>query len=154
MKFPRSTTRVAGALLAVALAAAPALSQAQGRGHWHGGGGYHGWHGGGWGWGPVFGLALGVDLALSSPYYYDPYYPRTVVVPPPVVYQQAPAVTTHSSTPEPVIYPRNGQSPAQTESDMRACNSWATGQPNAMADASVFQRATAACMDGRGYSIR
>jgi len=141
------------ASLAIAMAALPAVSEARPYGHWHGGG----W---GWGWGPAFGVALGVDLALSSPYYYG--YPQTVVVapPPPVVYAAPPAVAAApapvapSSMPDPVIYPRNGQSPAQTESDMRACNSWATTQPRAQADASVFQRATAACMDGRGYSIR
>jgi len=159
----------AAAALAVTMAAAPALSEAQGRGgHWHGGGyhggyhGYHGYRGGGWGWGPVFGLALGVDLALASrPYYGSGYgyygYPSTVVVqaPPPVVaYESRPAPAPISSAPEPVIYPRNGQSAAQTETDMRDCNAWATRQPRAMADGSVFQRATAACMDGRGYSIR
>ena len=35
-----------------------------------------------------------------------------------------------------------------------ACNSWATTQTNAMNDASIFQRATFACMDGRGYTVR
>jgi hypothetical protein len=56
--------------------------------------------------------------------------------------------------PDPVIYPRNGQGAAQQERDQRACNSWATSQPNAMADGSVFQRAVQACMDGRGYTLR
>ena len=168
MKFQRnlSLRALAAAALAVAMAAAPALSQAQGRGgHWHGGGyhgGYHGYRGGGWGWGPAFGLALGVDLALASRPYYGGYgyydYPSTVVVAPPptVVYESRPAVVAPapSSAPDPVIYPRSGQSAAQTEADMRECNSWATRQPRAMADGSVFQRATAACMDGRGYSIR
>ena len=55
---------------------------------------------------------------------------------------------------DPIFYPRNNQSPAQTEADRRDCNSWATSQPNAMADAKVFQRATEACMDGRGYTVR
>ena len=55
---------------------------------------------------------------------------------------------------EPIFYPRGGQSAAQTEADRRACNSWATTQHNAMNDASVFQRATFACMDGRGYTAR
>ena len=158
--------KILAASLAVVLAALPAISDAQGRhgGGWHGGG----WHGGGghgWGWGPAFGVALGVDLALlsSSPYYYGPgygydyAYPRTVVVaPPPVVYAQSatPAPANSSSNAEPIYYPRNGQSAEQTESDIRACNSWATTQPKAMADASVFHRATGACMDGRGYTMR
>lgn len=56
--------------------------------------------------------------------------------------------------PEPIIYPRNGQSAAQTETDRQECNRWATTQPSALSDAQVFQRATAACMDGRGYTVR
>jgi len=142
------------ASLAITLAALPTLSEARPYGgHWHGGG---------WGWGPAIGVALGVDLALSAPYspYYYGYPPVVVAPPPPVVYASppvavaAPAPVAPATMPDPVIYPRNGQSPAQTEQDMRACNAWATSQPRAQADASVFQRATAACMDGRGYSIR
>ena len=55
---------------------------------------------------------------------------------------------------EPIFYPRNGQSPEQTEQDRRDCNRWATTQRGAMADASIFQRATFACMEGRGYTVR
>lgn len=55
---------------------------------------------------------------------------------------------------EPVIYPRNGQSATQTETDRQDCNRWATTLPAALADAEVFQRAIAACMDGRGYTVR
>jgi len=58
------------------------------------------------------------------------------------------------AAPEPIFYPRNNQGAAQTEADRRDCNAWATSQPNAMADAKVFQRATEACMDGRGYTVR
>jgi uncharacterized membrane protein len=58
------------------------------------------------------------------------------------------------SRPEPVIYPRSGQSQEQIEADRQACNRWATTQQSAMADASVFNRATEACMDGRGYTLR
>jgi hypothetical protein len=150
--------RLLTASLVLLLAAVPGISQAQrhgGGGHWHG-------HGGGWGWGPRVGISLGIGVPLwySSPYAYDPYYygyPRTVVVAPAVTYADpgmpAPAVAS-PAMPDPVIYPRNGQTPEQTEADMRACNAWATSQPKAMADASVFHRATAACMDGRGYSLR
>ena len=59
-----------------------------------------------------------------------------------------------ATAPDPIFYPRNNQSPAQAEEDRRACNAWATSQPNAMADAKVFQRAAEACMDGRGYTVR
>ena len=70
---------------------------------------------------------------------------QTMTTPPP-----APA----PAAPDPIFYPRNNQSVEQTEADRRDCNSWATSQPNAMADAKVFQRATEACMDGRGYTVR
>jgi len=66
----------------------------------------------------------------------------------PVVVNAAPA------RPDPVIYPRNGQSAQQTEIDRQECNRWATAQQAALADASVFQRAVEACMDGRGYTMR
>jgi hypothetical protein len=84
---------------------------------------------------PPDGAAVASPVAPSSP------------VPP------APPIAS-AAPPEPVIYPRNGQSAAQTESDRRECERWATSQPGAVADASVFQRAVAACMDGRGYSLR
>lgn len=73
-----------------------------------------------------------------------------------VVVEAPPAAETATATaaPEPVIYPRNGQSAEQTEADRRECNRWATTQPAALNDASVFQRAVAACMDARGYTVR
>jgi len=98
----------------------------------------------------------------SVPYYYaDGVYYKVapgqgyvVVAPPPGAdtAQAAPAPTP--AAPEPIFYPRNNRSSAQTEADRRDCNAWATSQPQAMADAKVFQRATEACMDGRGYTVR
>lgn len=100
----------------------------------------------------------------GAPYYYanGVYYAvapgqgYAVVAPPPGAEQAPPAPPPPpASTPvEPIIYPRNGQSPAQTEGDRQECNRWATTQPSAVADAQVFQRAVAACMDGRGYTLR
>jgi hypothetical protein len=103
-------------------------------------------------------------------HWYRPYGPRWVVVappvyygPPPVIVQERPAVVVEEgappvrippSRPDPIIYPRNGQSAQQTEADRQDCNRWATTQPSAMADASVFFRAVEACMDGRGYSMK
>ena len=66
----------------------------------------------------------------------------------------APMAPAAKPMPDPIVYPRNGQPAAQTEADRVECNRWATTQPSAMADASVFQRAVAACMDGRGYTLR
>jgi len=102
------------------------------------------------------------------PYYYanGVYYtaavsgPGYVVVAPPadavavtaVPVPAAPAPTP--AKPDPIIYPRNGQSAQQQEADRQECNRWATAQPSAMADASVFNRAVEACMDGRGYTMR
>lgn len=110
---------------------------------------YHSHGGVGFG-GLVVGLALAVPLiALAAQADRAPdvvYLPPPAPLPPPPVY--AP------SRPEPVIYPRNGQGPAQLEADRRDCNRWAATQQAAMADAGVFQRAVEACMDGRGYTLR
>lgn len=113
------------------------------RGHYRGGYGYGGW---GWGWG------LGLGLALAAPWVVAQPQVVTVVetVPQPAMVMPAPPM----GRPEPVIYPRNGQSAQQTETDRQECNRWATTQPAAMADASVFHRAVEACMDGRGYTLR
>ena len=151
-----------------------------GGGGWHGGGGHYGGHGwyGGWGyWGPGYywpgywGVGLGVAaVGYSAPYYpyygyYGGYYgypaypaPVTEYVvsePPPgdrVTRSGQPVPS--APPPDPIFYPRNGQSPAQTEADRQDCNRWATTQSGAMSDAQIFQRATFACMDGRGYSSR
>jgi hypothetical protein len=112
---------------------------------YRGGHGGHGHYRGGWGW--------GWSPLLLSPWVY---YPQvvTVVQPAPVVVESPPAVATAPSRPDPVIYPRNGQSAQQTEADRQECNRWATTQPAALADSSVFMRAVEACMDGRGYTMK
>ena len=165
----RITHRPAVAVLAAVLAFGPLSAHAGGYGG-HYGGGHWGGHGyGGWGPGLLLG-GLGIGLLIGSQYsgpaYAGTYYPGYVVAePPPVVYYPAPApapryvpvqpvAPAQPAAPDPVIYPRNGQSPAQTEADRQACNRWATTQQSAMLDASVFQRATFACLDGRGYSVR
>ena len=166
----RSLITLAAGLLAVGPLAADAQSRHGGGGNRHGGYGHGGAyrHGGGY-WGPGLffgGVALGVGLGAHN-YNYNygygygyPGYPGYVVVEPAPVYlpvpvqQIDPAQPTQRLAPDPVIYPRNGQSADQTEADRLECNRWATTLPSAMADASVFNRATAACMDGRGYSIR
>lgn len=174
----RRTLAVAAGALALACGGAQAAGGwhgGGGGGGWHGGGdGYHGgggwhggWHGGGhvvyrggWGWDPLWGFGVGLGLAtLATPIYYDE--PTIVYTSPPVYYPPTrvyvtpePVVAPSPAVADPIFYPRNGQSPAQTEADRRACNSWATTQPNAMNDASIFHRATLACMDGRGYTAR
>lgn len=100
----------------------------------------------------------------GAPYYYanGVYYAAApgqgyAVVAPPAgadIAQPTPPAPVARPQPDPIVYPRNAQSAEQTEADRVDCNRWATTQPSAMADASVFQRAVAACMDGRGYTLR
>ena len=151
-----------------------------GGGHYHGG--YRGWYGGGYGWGyrPYWGVGyywpgyywgVGAGLATvayAAPYYnyYGGYYGYPAAYAPPVaeyvVSEPQPGDrVVRSGQPVPrrrrrsrSSIPRNGQSPAQTEADRQDCNRWATTQQNALSDAQVFQRATYACMDGRGYTVR
>ncbi|RZL37776.1 MAG: hypothetical protein EOP35_07635 [Rubrivivax sp.] len=115
---------------------------------------YHHHHHGGTGLGAlVFGLAVAVPLiALANQADRAERAPEVVYVPQPAPQPVAPVYAP--SRDEPVIYPRNGQSNAQLEADQRECNRWATTQPAAMADASIFRRAVEACMDGRGYTLR
>jgi hypothetical protein len=142
---------------------------------------HEGHRGGGPGWGGVvLGTGIGFGLGwLSAPreVYAPPVYsayppgygwvePAPVIIyrqppPPVVIYREAPtAIYSQPSAPaapaapEPIIYPRNGQSPEQTEADRQACNRWATTQRNAMGSSSAFNRATEACMDARGYTQR
>ncbi len=106
-----------------------------------------------------------VTLRIGGlPYYYanGVYYSTAVgepgyvvVAPPPAAPAVQPVVVSPTPPkPDPIIYPRNGQSSAQTEADRQECNRWATTQPSAMNDANIFNRAVEACMDGRGYSMR
>ena len=144
------------------------------------GGGHHFYHRGAWyrPWGhrfivgfPPFGIVVPLLPAAyatvwigGAPYYYanGVYYAPAgyegyrVVAPPPgsEEAERAPDLPAAKPAPDPVIYPRNGQSAQQTEADRQDCNRWATTQPSAMADASVFHRAVLACMDGRGYSLK
>ena len=166
-----SRALIAGIVATAALAPLSAEAQSRhGGGYGHGGGhshrGGHGHFGGGY-WGPgvlVGGLAIGIGLGSYNHGYGYGYtgYPGYVVVEPPPVYYPAPvqpmpqplAAPPAQGAADPVTYPRNGQSAAQSEADRLACNRWATSLPSAMADASVFNRATAACMDGRGYTVR
>jgi hypothetical protein len=117
---------------------------------------------------PVLPPAYVTPWIGGAPYYYanGVYYAAapgqgyTVVVPPPGAEAAqpapapAPAAPAPKAPPDPIIYPRGGQTPAQTEADRQECNRWATTQPSALADAQIFQRAVAACMDGRGYTVR
>ena len=147
------------ALAALAMVAAPLESQAgpggRGGGHFHGHRGHGGWgHGGGHHWG---GFGWGLGLGIGTYYALAPWYqPGYVVAVPPPAYDVgiAPAPPVARAAPDPIIYPSRGQTAGQTEADRQACDRWAMTQPSAMADASVFHRATLACMEGRGYTVK
>ena len=123
---------------------APAAAVVVGGG-WHAGHrhrGHRGWHRG-WGWG------VGTGLWLAP----------TIVWPIDADRRPAPVVATPPlplppSRPDPVVYPRHGQDARQQEADQQACDRWATTLPAAMADAGVFHRAVAACLEGRDYVVR
>jgi hypothetical protein len=147
------------AIAALALVAAPLAADARpgARGGWHHHGhhGHHGWRHGGHFWSGIgFGLGLGVGTTYAlSPWY----HPGYVVTGPHPGYHDpgiAPAQPVARAPAEPIVYPNHGQTAAQTEADRQACDRWAMTQPSAMADASVFHRATLACMEGRGYTVK
>jgi hypothetical protein len=146
------TTRTLAMALAV-LAMTIGSAQAQGRHAGHRGASFHHGHHVPGHWRPGLywgGVGLGVAIGVGSTYYGAPWVPGVVMLEPPLPAREPEA----SGAPDPVVYPRNGQSAAQTEADRQDCNRWATTQPSAMADAGVFHRATLACLDGRGYRVR
>ena len=148
MRVHRRPTAIAFATIAAlaALTFTPVAAQAAGAAHFHHGHGH--WH-----HGPHWGLSIGIGFGLG-PYYAPGWAPAPVLVAPQVVVDEPLTISRAPSVPEPVIEPRQGQSATQAEADRQACNRWATTQANAMADATVFHRATLACMEGRGYSVR
>ena len=142
-------------------------------GHWHGGYGFYG----PWGWG---GLGLGLYFA-TLPFYYStlwwdgiPYYyadntyyrwndvvnQYETVAPPPGSENQAaqsPAVS------DLIAYPKTGQNQEQQGKDKFECHRWAVAQtgfdPTQPAGTgsgrrSDYFRAQAACLEGRGYSVK
>jgi hypothetical protein len=152
-----------------------------GYGGWHGG---YGWRGGfwgpwGWGWG---GLGLGLYFA-TLPYYYStywwggvPYYyadntyyrwnagvgQYETVAPPAGLQNQGGAQGSGAS--DLIAYPKNGQTEEQLGKDKFECHRWAVGQTGfdptqpgggtAPGNRSNYLRAQAACLEGRGYSVK
>jgi hypothetical protein len=136
------------AAFSMALAALPVEAQRQGR-YFH----QHGHGSGGLSYG---GIGIGIGIGLGPGWPYDGgWAPGYVGVPgPAIVDEEVRPAPAPPLAPEPIVDPRAGQSPAQLEADRRACNRWATTQPSALADASVFQRTTLACLEARGYTVR
>lgn len=95
-------------------------------------------------------------------YSWDPALNSYVVVPaPPGADQSGPPPT--ASTDDLLIYPRNGQTPAQQAHDRYECGRWASAQtgfdptraPAANPPkAKQYRRAMSACLDARGYSVK
>jgi hypothetical protein len=139
---------------------------------------------GGYGWGGYYGGAgwLGYGLLFSAlplayatyywdgvPYYFadDNYYQwdnsageyETVQPPAGVVSEAAAAAPTDAAQPDTqadlYAYPKNGQSATQQAKDRTDCQQWATGQVGADATKHPdYLRAEAACLTGKGYSVR
>jgi hypothetical protein len=149
---------------------APASAQYGGvvvvRGGYYGGyGGYYGyrgWYGGyyPWGWGAV---GPGPYFA-ALPYYYPAYAYGGAPY-----YQAAarPLAVRSGRRPdwsELVVYPKNGQSQYQQSVDRYECYRWAVSQlgydPTSAGGGTVrrdltdYNRAQAACLTARGYSVR
>jgi hypothetical protein len=101
------------------------------------------------------------------PYYYadDNYYrwdsnvgQYETVAPPADVQRQAEQTTSL------IAYPKNGQTDVQQATDKSECRSWAMSQSGfdptqstpagASSKHSDFMRAQAACLEGRGYSVK
>jgi len=130
-------------------------------GDWYGGYGY-----GGWGW-PGYALFLATlpyDYSTywwdSVPYYADDsYYPLDSSVgeyeganPPSAVLAQPSAQPT---TTELFAYPKNGQSTDLQAQDKQQCKSWAQSHmASGPAQPQEYLRAQAACLQGRGYSVK
>ena len=153
-------------------------------GGWHGGYyGWHGpyyhgwWHYGGW-WYPWAVIVPVLPLYYQTvwiggyPYYYSDgvYYaptPRGYMIvdrPEGEASTVAPAQAASASGGQMFVYPRNGQSEKQMADDRYQCHRWAVGQtgfdptnlsgsPSSRGRAD-YQRAMAACLDGRGYTAK
>ncbi|MDB6083022.1 MAG: hypothetical protein JWN43_903 [Gammaproteobacteria bacterium] len=109
----------------------------------------------------------------GSSYYYanDTYYVwrpdlgQYEVVPPPD--DSAATTQPQPSTPDIIAYPKNGQSEAQQSQDKYECHKWAVAQsgsdPTEIGGTPVdqgaekrrdYQRAMAACLGARGYTVK
>jgi hypothetical protein len=154
---------------------------------WNGGhawgGGY--WHGGFWprcyfnpgfAWFlPILPFGYATFWWGGLPYYYwnNLYYTWSpadygyvVTDPPPVAGGEATDSSsdgTYSGAADVYLYPRNGQSDAQTQNDRYECHSWAVNQTGfdptrssqqSSGSAADYRRAMIACLDARGYSAR
>jgi len=148
-----------------------------GWGGWRGGWGY-----GPWGWGGLgLGLYFATLPLYYSTYWWDgvPYYYadntyyrwngpvgqyETVSPPPELLNQSGAPAGAAAGGSELIAYPKNGQSQEQQGKDKFECHRWASTQtgfdPTQVTGAtppgkrSDYYRAQAACLEGRGYSVK
>lgn len=112
----------------------------------------------------------------GMPYYYanDTYYTSTpggyvVVEPPQGEVSDEPPASSESMENKLFVYPRKGQSQEQQDNDRYECHKWSADQTNYDPTAVIpqgmsanqatqaradYQRAMAACLDGRGYTVK
>jgi hypothetical protein len=112
----------------------------------------------------------------GTPYYYanETYYISTpggyvVTQPPQGEVSEAPPESSEAMENKLFIYPRKGQSQAQQDNDCYECHKWAKDQTNydpttaipqgmsanqAMQRRADYQRAMAACLESRGYTVK
>jgi hypothetical protein len=146
--------------------------------------GWRGGYYGGWGWGWGLGLGLGLYVATLPYYYstlwwdgIPNYYANNTyyvydgnvgqyqtVAPPPGLEGQGTATPAAVGT-DLMAYPKAGQSSEQQAKDKYECHHWATEQSGfdptqgatataTAAKRSDYMRAQAACLEGRGYSVK
>ena len=145
-------------------------------GYWHGVFWPHCWFYPGFAWYlPVLPIGYATFWWGGVPYYYwnSLYYTWSpvdngyvVTDPPPAEsddsqFAQAAPEQSGSAGAEVYLYPRNGQSEAQSQNDRYECHAWAVGQtgfdptrPSAQGNVADYRRALIACLDARGYSAR
>jgi hypothetical protein len=148
-------------------------------GGFRGGYGYSGFRGGygyrgfgccWWGWGGLFLATLPLYYSTwwwdGVPYYYayNNYYAwnpdvgqyESVVPPVGLTSRGAPSPSAARGT-DLFAYPKNGQSQEQQARDRQECRDWAATQVGSGAPtqgSEVNLRAQAACLEGRGYSVK
>jgi len=103
--------------------------------------------------------------ANETYYYYHPDIQQYEVVATPAAAPApaaAPPVTHYATSNDIFVYPRNGQGTEQTAKDRYECHAWAVQQTGfdptvaggGRGNRAEYQRAEAACLDSRGYTVK
>lgn len=145
-----------------------------GGGYWRGGWWPRAHYGGGFAWFlPVLPLAYATYWYAGTPYYYandlyytwSPDYDGFIATDPPPVAEpsggaagpDAPATASpapmSSQSDRMFIYPSRAQSAERQRTDKLECEKWASDEVGLGSNGPDYQRAMAACLEGRGYSV-